>query len=127
MRALLLSFSLIVLEGCAGANMTQLRETATFDLLSSARAAGQSCDESQISIRKVNNLLFAYGCGREARYVENCDGGCRWQLSDTVWPEGSHTSDGRLKPTAFGRRSPAGSQGDPAPSPPPAASPGPTG
>jgi len=123
MRALLFWVAVTVLGGCAGANWTQLRERATFDLVASATAAGQPCAESQISLRQVNNLTFAFGCAREARYVEDCRGGCHWQLSDTVWPEGSHDSAGRLKPGAFGGRKPAGTPGDQTPpttDPPPA-------
>lgn len=121
MRTLLVSVSAIVFAGCAGASLANLRQTATFDLVASASAAGQPCDESQISLRRINKLVFAFGCAREARYIENCTDGCRWQLSDTVWPEGSYTSDGQLKPTAFGRRSPAGAPGDQAPAASPAA------
>ena len=85
MRHLLLCSCLAVVASCAHATHDQLTTRAEFDL---------RCPRQQLKVFRIDQRTNGVqGCGRQATYVESCDGdrsggmgSCTWVLNSPPQP-----------------------------------------
>lgn len=84
---------LLLLVGCGGATLEQLKGTA---------ASALNCHEARIAYHEINKqVYFVSGCEREATFVQSCQDNfyhqnCRWDLQATVYPVGTAQKEREL-------------------------------